>query len=339
MATMIKVFNTSSNQTTAPPLELNQPNSTLQFTELHKKANDGTFETLPLENSIINQRDILEWTPLHYAGFNPKSESRDYTILSVVQNIIDSRADVNAQDVHGLTPLHLACRGLDDNRVIRELLRSGADANMRDMDERTPLHHAAEQGNKQAVQPLIEAGASVNLIDGLGHTPLHWAVYKGHPGLIDDLWSDENKRLRDHNGRTPLHLIAMGGAGLDAYGDEMDQLKEVVKKLDERKADKEAKDRFGQTPLHIAVRSGTKAITEKLLEIGAKQHVTDSEKKTPFHFAVWGGHEDLARLLLDLGADIEAEDAGGMTPLCAAAGMGHQAIVQMLLDADRKSVV
>lgn len=70
--------------------------------------------------------------------------------------------------------------------------------------------------------------------------PLHWASHKGHEDIVNYPWQDANTKLRDHSGRTALHLAAMAG------------MAEVVKRLVKAGDDKEAKDRGGRMPLHHA---------------------------------------------------------------------------------------
>src|ERR1700733_12537716 len=50
--------------------------------------------------------------------------------------------DVNAADKDGLTPLHLAVRG-KDNDIVQKVLNCGGDHNARDRSGKLPVHHAA----------------------------------------------------------------------------------------------------------------------------------------------------------------------------------------------------
>jgi len=306
----------------APP---QAEDTALKLTKLHLAAHhDQLWTTRQIEKNRVSEKDILDWTPLHYAAAKPS--------LHALQVLLTCRADINigAQDIRGQTPLHCACRH-DNVSAVQSLLREGAEINIQDADGIAPLHNVAICGGKDVMQLLVEAGADVNVVDGLGNTPLHWAAYEGHTDLVKKLLEVANKTLRDHNGRTPLHLAAIAGGSKTA-----NQETAIVRLLLEKGADKEAKDRVGGTPLHRAAEGGHEAIVRLLLEKGADKEAKDQDGGTPLHWAARGGHEAIVRLLLEKGADKEAKDRvggqGGGTPLHWAAGGGHEAIVQLLLE-------
>ena len=62
-----------------------------------KERWDGDWKT-----SEINEKDIFDWTPLHYAASQP---SRRQTLA----DILTHRPNIHAQDIRKRTPLHLAC--------------------------------------------------------------------------------------------------------------------------------------------------------------------------------------------------------------------------------------
>jgi len=74
--------------------------------------------------------------------------------------------------------LHKAAARGDLERV-RELIKRRADVNARDKDGRTPLHHAAYNGRLEVARLLVERGADVNARDKNGWTPLDIARERG----------------------------------------------------------------------------------------------------------------------------------------------------------------
>jgi ankyrin repeat protein len=293
----------------------------LNFTELHKMAHEGDpniASTLESKKGGINKKDILDWTPLHYAA-----ESSN---LDALKQLLRHQANMNTQDIRGGTPLHYACRH-NDREIVAYLLRGGAEINIQDIDGIAPIHYAVMSGHMDIVHLLIEFGGAIDLVDGMGYTPLLWAAYTGQEAVVNYLWEDANKKLRDHNGRAPLHLAAVA---------EVDTVKkeQVIRLLVERGAEKEAKDRFGQTPLHFAAMSGHKAAVQLLLDKGAEKEAKDRFSQTPLHFAARSGDVATVQLLLDrgTGTDKEAMDDWGWTALHRAAERGHKVVVQLLLD-------
>ena len=289
----------------------------LQFTDMHETASKKHPEYIWVRRSS-NDRDILDWTPLHYAVItNSKWD---------LEELFNYRPDVNAQDVRGQTPLHIACRQNDDWDV-RCLLREGAVVNIQDIDGLSPLHCAVSYGNSNMVRSLIEAGADVNLADSLGMSPLFWAAYKGHLSQFRDLWDNANRISRDHNGRTLLHLAAIADVN-----DIVDRKQMVEALVDEFGVDKDAKDRSGRTSLHFAARAGHTGIVKLLVEGGSDIEAKKSDKSTPLCSAVKAGHTDVVKLLIENGADIDARTNYGEMPLDFARSLRYEAIVQLLVE-------
>ncbi|MFP4374136.1 MAG: ankyrin repeat domain-containing protein [Spirochaetaceae bacterium] len=106
-------------------------------------------------------------TPLHWAARQGHVE--------VVRTLIDNGADVNASDVFGRTPLHLA---VSHPEVVELLLDAGAGVDARDQLSNTPLHRAVP--SLETVDALIRAGADVNARNTGGNTPLDIAMRYGN---------------------------------------------------------------------------------------------------------------------------------------------------------------
>jgi ankyrin repeat protein len=232
-----------------------------EITKAHKNDENFKEQESKIEKphkTDINVKDILDWTPLHYTATAGS--------IGNVEELLTYRPDVNVQDVRGQTPLHLACRHNDNASIVQSLLREGADVSIRDTDGLSPLHQATAYGHTAVVESLIEAGADINVVDGLGNTPLLWAAFRGHLEVGKLLWNSVKLKLRDRNDGTALNLAAI------AEVSDVRKKERLVKIfINQIKINKEARDRFGRTPLHAAAANGDEAVVKVLVRCGAEE--------------------------------------------------------------------
>lgn len=100
---------------------------------------------------------------------------------SAAVNVLTAyKANVNAANKYGMTPLLYAIKGGYDD-VTRMLINRGdIDLNRVNNNGQTPLFYAAYTGNTSIVQDLLELGADYNKADNKGITPLVAAQKKGN---------------------------------------------------------------------------------------------------------------------------------------------------------------
>ena len=109
-------------------------------------------------------------------GLHAASQHND---IRAVKTMLAARADVNARDGEGHTPLHkAAAAGHGEMAVL--LIEHGADVNARAPRRLTALHLAALSGHKGVAALLIKKGAAVNATTKDGATPLQFANYMRH---------------------------------------------------------------------------------------------------------------------------------------------------------------
>ena len=130
------------------------------------------------------------------------------TVSAEVQELIDSGADLDAQDSRSFTALHRAAR--DSQAVdIAALASAGADVNATTRGGRlTPLHVAIwKRAGLATVQALIDADAEIDATDWLGATALHRATRdrRTDPAVVAALLAaGADANARDNLWRTPL---------------------------------------------------------------------------------------------------------------------------------------
>ncbi|XP_040563425.1 poly [ADP-ribose] polymerase tankyrase-2 [Lepeophtheirus salmonis] len=129
--------------------------------------------------------------------------------LTRVQKLLTTD-NINCRDSQGRnsTPLHLAA-GYNNLEVAYFLLQSGADVNAQDKGGLIPLHNASSYGHLDIAALLIKYNTVVNATDKWGFTPLHEAAQKGRTQLCALLVAHgADPTLKNQEGQTPLDLCS-----------------------------------------------------------------------------------------------------------------------------------
>ena len=106
---------------------------------------------------------------------------------------------------------------------------------------------------------------------------------------------------------------------------------EAIELLLKYNANIEAVNKYGCTPLILAVMSGKKEAIELLLKHNANIEAVDEYGYTPLILAARNGKEEAIELLLKHNVNIEAVNKDGYTPLILAARNGHKEVIEVLL--------
>ena len=89
------------------------------------------------------------------------------------------------------------------------------------------------------------------------------------------------------------------------------------------KADIDAEEREGYTPLHLESKKGHLNIVKCLIVANANIEAKTNSGETPLLLACYYGHLDIVKFLIEEKANIEAKDNYGFTPLILASANGH----------------
>ncbi|GLV44472.1 Ankyrin [Carabus blaptoides fortunei] len=135
-------------------------------------VDDNVEELMKLirKRKRIDVQDNLGWSPLHVAV--KKNSDVMVRILLDQPNIL-----VNCRNVEGATSLFIAAESTSTKfTIIEELLKHGADPNIVNNEDISPLHLACSGVNINVVKLLLAHGANINWQDFNGYTPLHYAI-------------------------------------------------------------------------------------------------------------------------------------------------------------------
>ncbi|CAB0041394.1 unnamed protein product [Trichogramma brassicae] len=220
------------------------------------------------------------------------------------------RYDLNYADKTGFTHFHAACMSEDCERHVEKFLKAGQNVNCvwRETGD-TPLHVALDNYNHRTAELLLKNGANPN--------------------------------LANKNGLTALHVICK------ATREDMNVLFDLCD--DKYKpVQVDARDKSGNTPLHLALGRNNQKVVELLLRRGADLCAANAEGFTPLHIICQNEWDHgLANLLFKVceekhrTLEIDAVDNLGRTPLQWAVASLLPKVIDILLDhgADLSSFV
>ena len=303
----------------------------------------------------LGVQDIGELTALQWSAVRGH--------VSLIELAVSNGAEIN-KPMRGqcnYTALHMAVEsGNCDPTIIRTLVKHGARTDVKDSELRTPLCLAACFKNVQAIGVLLElragmecageldtpahvtaiwgdidcmralvaAGFDFDARDCHGQTILHNGLFGGEK-LMEYLLGQEGGRAMvnagDYDGWTPLHHAVCYLEG---------KARGMVELLLKYGADIQARDRFGNTPGHLAAEKGDTGSMAAFIDAGFDFGARGSLGQTILHRAVFGRRQMLKYLLQIEGGKmiINAQSDNGSTPLHLAVGVsGGARSVKLLL--------
>mmetsp|Transcript_6673 Transcript_6673/g.10303 ORF Transcript_6673/g.10303 Transcript_6673/m.10303 type:complete len:445 (-) Transcript_6673:313-1647(-) len=307
-------------------------------------------ESLLARRADPNLPTLSKTTALCQAAFYGRQE--------VVEILLDNGAEADLPDGEGFSPLLLAViRG--HNGIVELLLENNANPDYQEeQDGYSPLYAAVAHKNTQAAILLLDKGADPNRQTSNGQTPIWLAAIQGditmlrwlikrHPRL--DIPDDEGFPplfAAAHCKDSKLRLAAVSflldnGAAINQKGPVGRSICAMCVELGHhpllqfvisKGADPHAADKYGITPLFVAVFKRDHEILEYLLN---KQHVDpnkmNKKKHTALMASVQGGDGLACEILLDYGADPNVQNMNGDFALMMAISKGFTKIAKMLL--------
>lgn len=238
-------------------------------------------------------------------------------LFDAVEQALEGYADVNITDELRDNILRAATE-VGRKKMVEFFTANNTSVNTKGKDGNTPLHvailthgsrlleHRGETDEIRhfiilltgwiIIQLLIEKGADVNAINKYGKTCLHTAVesYDPKPKVVELLIeNDADVDAINNNGETCLHIAATTS-----------NIKVVRFLVKEKNADVNARDKYGNTPLHCV---DDVEVMRFLIAKDAKVNARNKSRYTPLYYAInhvkGESRKKIVQLLVENGAD------------------------------------
>ncbi|XP_072228843.1 SH3 and multiple ankyrin repeat domains protein 1-like [Leuresthes tenuis] len=222
--------------------------------------------------------------------------------IEKMAKVLDKGLDPNFHDPdNGETPLSVAMQSGLSVEGLRLLVLGGSHLDFRSRDGMTALHKAVRAHNHAGLLALLSLGASPDYKDRCGLTPLYHTVlaggdtsccetllyYRAKLGTRDENGWDESHQNRDEKefGMEEIHKACQNG-----FAQHLEHLLFYG-------ADIASQNASGNTALHISALYNKESCARVLLYRGANKEAKNKHGQTPFQVAVMSGHFELGEII------------------------------------------
>jgi len=233
---------------------------------------------------------------------------RHHKILDLLlENNIDVKVTSKTK---GYSPLLMATKG-SEMKMITSLIKAGDDINVKDEKDKCLLMYAMKDNNLNFFNLLLSHNVNLDVSNSLGNCPLIIAIKAGSVNMTASLIAKGvDVNAVDHKGN-PGIMIALRAK----------QYPLIELLLNTEALDINCFDETGYSPILFCVKNQLTRYLKKLIEKGANINDKDKEGLTCLHYAINDSDStadatfDFPEELIEYGADINALDNLGRTPL------------------------
>ena len=305
------------------PAPLSESRSTPLFLAAcndHVDVFDYLFEKQPRVQATTDG-----WLPVHAAASTGN--------LELIDRLKD-KSNIYAETATGRLAIHIAASNGHVGAVEKYLdLGIPVDIGCRDLNAPadssagkpiTPLFLAVVSGYQSLVTLLLQRGADIGVLNYRKQSLLHGAAEAGHLDIFNLLRERLDAYAEDVDKKTPLMLAARFGH---------EPIIKSYLQADNSEIAINKEDKFGWTPLLLALEGEHKDIALMLIKAGASvTHVTHERSVSSAHSAVYLDNEQVLKNLLDGGADLNLQTSNGYAPLHYASWNGKMKSIHFLLN-------
>ncbi len=259
--------------------------------------------------SMENSLKIVRFLTTEVAGnCNSQTVSGDTPLMSLlsthcswskhVQYLVDDcLCDLNLQNNHRATALHIAC-AKSSTEAVRVIIKAGANLDVRDEAGSTPLHIACIGNNEDQMKLILsQLQSRVDVVlDILSHFDDRQPVIASVSKIMH--------AHKDIYGNTPLHIICIK--------DDTKLARIVANTI----CTPNVQNFQCDTPLHIVCKNSCSTMAEIILSItNCDVNVKNNNGDTPLHLACRNGDMQIIDMLLEKFPDILVKNDSGRTPI------------------------
>jgi TPR repeat protein/ankyrin repeat protein len=285
--------------------------------KVFEKLSKGTV--LNFQQTVKNNKEALKLLIDKKANVNAKNLYGDTPLhraiaadnLGTVKYLVDHEADINSADNLGFKPLHVA-KAFSHKEIIDYLVARRADYKVSGESGQGPLIKAILEYDKAQVAKLVSNGADVSKKDNKGNAPLFYAICLGSTEIVDVLLSHGADTSGVKKYTQPYLILSLRNYDIaklllekGSSANTSHKVPTSVKPADKVQSIIDAASGLEKTALTTSIYLGNIDVVKLLIKHGADVNlISGKADHGPLVNAIMTKNEEIAVYLIERGADI-----------------------------------